>query len=74
MNRTLSIAWMTIGVGIVVFLVKLAAWWVTGSVALFSDALESTVNVAAGVAALIAIRISSRPPDADHPYGHHKAE
>lgn len=74
MNRTLSIAWMTIGVGVVVFLVKLAAWWVTGSVALFSDALESTVNVAAGVAALVAIKISSRPPDADHPYGHHKAE
>ncbi|HSP26241.1 MAG TPA: cation diffusion facilitator family transporter, partial [Saliniramus sp.] len=74
MSRAIQIAWMTIGVGVIVFAVKLVAWWVTGSVALYSDALESTVNVAAGVAALIALSVSARPADADHPYGHHKAE
>ncbi len=74
MSRSVQIAWMTIGVGVAVFLIKLFAWWVTGSVALFSDALESTVNVAAGVAALFALSVSARPADADHPYGHHKAE
>jgi cation diffusion facilitator family transporter len=53
---------------------KAGAWWVTGSVALFADALESVVNVAAAVAALLAIRLSALPPDANHPYGHAKAE
>lgn len=53
---------------------KALAWWITGSVALFSDALESTVNVATAIAALIAIRVAERPADTNHPYGHHKAE
>lgn len=53
---------------------KALAWWLTGSVALLSDALESTVNVATAVAALIAIRVAAKPADRDHPYGHHKAE
>lgn len=74
MSRAIQIAWMTIGVGVIVFAVKLVAWWVTGSVALYSDALESTVNVAAGIAALFALSVSAKPADADHPYGHHKAE
>jgi cation diffusion facilitator family transporter len=46
----------------------------TGSLALLSDALESTVNVATAIAALVAIRIALRPADQNHPYGHHKAE
>lgn len=74
MSSSVRIAWMTIVVGVVVFAVKLAAWWVTGSVALYSEALESTVNVAAGIAALVAVRLSSKPADPEHPYGHHKAE
>ncbi|MDB5375505.1 MAG: cadmium transporter [Belnapia sp.] len=53
---------------------KLAAWWLTGSVALLADALESVVNVAAAIAALIAVHYSSLPADANHPYGHTKAE
>lgn len=61
-------------VGLVVLGLKLLAWAMTGSVALLSDALESTVNVATAVAALVAIRYAARPADADHPYGHHKAE
>src|SRR5665213_702974 len=64
----------SIAIAVVVVLLKLAAWWLTGSVALYSDALESVVNVATGVAALAAIRFSAIPADANHPYGHYKAE
>jgi len=64
----------SIAVGIAVLALKAAAYVVTGSVALYSDALESIVNVAASAAALMAILYSARPADANHPYGHHKAE
>jgi cation diffusion facilitator family transporter len=53
---------------------KFIAWRLTGSVALYSDALESIVNVIAATAAFWAIRISHTPADQDHPFGHHKAE
>jgi cation diffusion facilitator family transporter len=53
---------------------KYGAFLVTGSVALYSDALESIVNLVTAVAALIAIYISSQPADRKHPFGHHKAE
>ncbi|OJT99068.1 MAG: cation-efflux pump [Rhizobium sp. 63-7] len=53
---------------------KLLAWWFTGSVALLSDALESTVNVVAAFIAFFVIRYAQKPADEDHPYGHHKAE
>lgn len=74
MNRTVKIAIGSIIVGVVVLGLKTLAWWLTGSVALLSDALESTVNVVTALAALIAIRIAQRPADPGHPYGHHKAE
>lgn len=74
MGKTLHIAVGSIAVGLVVLCMKTLAWWLTGSVALLSDALESTVNVATAIAALIAIRVAARPADAGHPYGHHKAE
>ena len=74
MNRTVKIAMGSIAIGIVVLALKTLAWRLTGSVALLSDALESTVNVATALAALIAIRIAQRPADQSHPYGHHKAE
>lgn len=74
MSTTIKIAIGSIFVGLFVLLLKLFAWWITGSVALFSDALESTVNVATAIAALIAIKIAARPADEGHPYGHHKAE
>lgn len=64
----------SIAVGLVVLAIKLLAWWMTGSVALFSDALESIVNVAAAIAALIAVYYAAQPADERHPYGHHKAE
>jgi len=53
---------------------KFVAWRMTGSVALYSDALESIVNVIAAAAAFWAISISHKPADTDHPHGHHKAE
>ncbi len=74
MSATEKIAFGSIVVGLIVLALKALAWWLTGSVALLSDALESTVNVATAVAALIAIRVAAKPADRDHPYGHHKAE
>lgn len=53
---------------------KLLAWWVTGSVALLSDGLESTVNVVAAFIAYFVIRYAQKPADDDHQFGHHKAE
>jgi cation diffusion facilitator family transporter len=60
--------------GCLVLGLKGAAWWLTGSAALYSDALETTVNVAASLLAWLAIRFASRPADENHPYGHDKAE
>ncbi|CQR38170.1 conserved membrane hypothetical protein [Thiomonas arsenitoxydans] len=59
---------------IIVISLKLLAWKVTGSVGFLSDAMESIVNVAAAAFALFIVRIAEAPPDADHPYGHTKAE
>lgn len=64
----------SVAVAIAVLGLKAAAWWLTGSVALMADALESVVNVAAAAAALLAVRFSALPADANHPYGHAKAE
>jgi cation diffusion facilitator family transporter len=69
-----KIALGSIAVGVAVLAIKLLAWWLTGSVALLSDALESIVNVATAIAAFVAVRIAVQPADADHPFGHHKAE
>jgi cation diffusion facilitator family transporter len=61
-------------VGLLVLALKGFAAWATGSIALFSDALESVVNVATAVVALVAVRLAARPADASLPYGYHKAE
>jgi cation diffusion facilitator family transporter len=74
MQSTRRIALGSIVVGVAVLALKLVAWAVTGSVALLSDGLESIVNVATAIAALVAIHVAARPADARHPYGHHKAE
>ncbi|GHF35578.1 cation diffusion facilitator family transporter [Seohaeicola zhoushanensis] len=74
MSNTMRLAIGSVFVGVLVLGIKFVAWWLTGSVALYSDALESTVNVATAIAALIAIRVAARPADASHPFGHHKAE
>ena len=73
-NKTLTIAMISLGVGLVVLGLKTLAWWLTGSVALYSDALESIVNVVTALVALIAVRLAQRPADAALPYGYHKAE
>lgn len=71
---TMRLALGSIFVGFAVLGLKSLAYWMTGSVALLSDALESTVNVATAFAALIAVQIAAKPADENHPYGHHKAE
>jgi cation diffusion facilitator family transporter len=65
---------MSIVVSVVVFGMKMAAWWATGSVGLLSDALESTVNIVAAVVALFALRTAMKPADALHHFGRGKAE
>lgn len=62
------------GVAVVLFFLKLAAYYLTQSVAVLTDALESTVNVIAGFVALYSLHVAARPRDEDHPYGHGKAE
>ena len=64
----------SIALGVVVLALKAAAWAVTGSAALFSDAAESVVNVAAAAIAFAALWLAAKPADANHPYGHDKAE
>lgn len=69
-----ALAWTSLGVSIAALGLKYAAWRATGSIALYSDALETIINVVAAVAGLWALRIASRPPDENHTYGHYKAE
>ena len=73
-NLVRRIAFWGIPLAFGVMGLKLLAWWVTGSVALLSDGLESTVNVIAAFIAYFVIRYAQKPADEDHPYGHHKAE
>ncbi len=61
-------------ISIALFLVKIIAWYVTGSVAILTDALESIVNVIAGLIGVYSLYVSAKPKDIDHPYGHGKVE
>lgn len=74
MSRAERFAVGSIAVGCVVLALKALAWRLTGSAAFYSDALETTVNVAASAITFYAVRVAARPPDAEHPYGHDKAE
>jgi len=74
MGFTVKLALGSIFVGLAVLTLKYSAYWLTGSIALYSDALESVINVATSIAAYFAIRISLTPADREHPYGHSKAE
>ena len=65
---------ISVGVAIATILLKAGAWWISGSVSLLSDALESLVNLAGALFALLMVTVAARPPDEGHPYGHHKAE
>jgi len=64
-----QLAALSVAIAVAVLSLKAVAWWVTGSVALYADALVSIVNVAAAFAALIAVRLSALPADANLPYG-----
>ncbi len=72
--RNRQAALLAIVGGISIFAIKLGAYFLSNSVALLSDALESIVNIAASGLMLFAVHISERPADADHPYGHRKVE
>lgn len=67
MDRVQKIAAGSILVGLLVLVLKFIAWWLTGSIALYSDALESIVNVVTAVVALLAVRTSAMPADATTP-------
>ena len=74
MTVRLRIALASIGVGLLVLGLKFTAYWLTGSVALYSDAFETIVNVASSVATVFAVWFAAKPADSNHPYGHDKAE
>jgi cation diffusion facilitator family transporter len=65
---------VSIGVAVLTIALKTLAWWLTGSVGLLSDAMESLVNLASAAFALLMVRVAAQPADEEHPYGHHKAE
>jgi cation diffusion facilitator family transporter len=67
-------AWLSIAAALVTIGLKAAAYVITGSVGLLSDALESLVNLAAAIVALVMLTVAARPPDDEHAYGHDKAE
>ena len=65
---------LSVAVALATIALKTGAWWLTGSVGLLSDALESLVNLAGATFALAMVTLAAQPPDDEHPYGHHKAE
>ena len=67
-------AWLSIGTAVVTILLKTAAYFLTGSIGLLSDALESGVNFVTAVLALMTLTIAAQPADEEHAYGHDKAE
>ncbi|MBC7702589.1 MAG: cation transporter [Rhodoferax sp.] len=66
--------WASVGAAVITIVLKTLAWYITDSVGLLSDAMESFVNLASAIFALLMVTIAQRPADAEHPYGHHKAE
>lgn len=73
-NRLQRYAWLSVAAAFATIGLKALAWWLTGSVGLLSDALESLVNLAAALLALTMLRVAASPPDEHHPYGFSKAE
>ncbi len=72
--NTIRMQQILVSVSVVLFIIKIIAWLITSSVAILTDAMESTVNVMAGFIGLYSIILSSKPKDKDHPYGHGKVE
>jgi cation diffusion facilitator family transporter len=67
-------AWLSIAAALATIALKTLAWWITGSVGLLSDAMESLVNLVAAIVALVMLGLAARPPDEEHAYGYSKAE
>lgn len=65
---------LSIAAALATITLKTLAWWLTGSVGLLSDAMESLVNLASAIFGLVMVTVAEQPADEDHPYGHHKAE
>lgn len=65
---------VSVAVAIITIILKTWAWYITDSIGLLSDAMESLVNLASAIFALLMVTIAQRPADEEHPYGHHKAE
>lgn len=74
MSTLKKFAWLSVAASVVTIVLKVGAWWLTGSVGLLSDAAESLVNLVAAIVALVALTIAERPADDDHQFGHSKAE
>jgi cation diffusion facilitator family transporter len=70
----IRIMWLVLSIGMLIMAVKFFAWHITGSNAILTDALESIINVVAGIFALISVYYAAQPRDEDHPYGHGKIE
>jgi cation diffusion facilitator family transporter len=73
-QKNVKVQKLVTAVAVILFIIKLLAWWMTGSVSILTDALESTVNVVAGFISLFSLFVAAKPRDDDHPYGHGKAE
>lgn len=73
-KENLRLQRIVILVAIILFIVKLVAWFLTGSLAILTDALEGIVNIIAGFLGLYSLNLSAKPKDAGHPYGHGKVE
>lgn len=74
-NQSLTrFAWLSVAAALATMGIKLAAWWLTGSVGLLADAIESLVNLGAALMAVMMLWLAAQPPDAGHEYGHDKAE
>jgi len=69
-----TLLWASVVVAIITITLKTWAWWITDSVGLLSDAMESVVNLASAIFGLMMVTVAAQPADENHPYGHHKAE
>ena len=74
MPSAIVLLWASVVVALITITLKTLAWYITDSVGLLSDAMESFVNLASAIFALMMVTIAQRPADDEHPYGHHKAE
>jgi len=73
-KENINVQKLVVVVGLVLFILKITAWYITHSVAILTDALESTVNVVASFIGLYSLILSAKPRDVGHPYGHGKVE